>query len=65
MDGFRVRLADLQSAYTHTSELIKYGSDLCMVRRGAHRLEALGIFAVSLKLLSLGHFTGFFELTQM
>lgn len=57
--------ADLQSAYTYSSKLVKYGSDLCMVGRGAHRLEALGFFAVSKISQSQGLFTAFFKQTQM
>ena len=43
LDGFRVRLADLQSIYTCSSKLVKYGSNLCMVGRGAHTLEVLRV----------------------
>lgn len=66
LDDFRVRLADLQSTYTHSSKLVKYGSDLCMVRRGACRLEALGFFCCVFKISqSQGLFTAFFKQTQM
>ena len=64
MDGFRVRLADLQSRYTCSSKLVKYGSDLRMVGRGAHMLEVLDFFDVSLQFESLGLFTVSFKQTQ-